>query len=216
MAKEKYICLIIDGIFIKCTYPPVTNTSVYNTQVCHMWWVGIYTHLWLRLWALASGCLVLKPSSPLCNCDVDCFTSITSVFSSVKWKHWNSFFTRLVWDSCVLSRSVVADSMWPMVSSSPGSSVHGNSSGKNTRVGCHVLLQGILPTQRSNPGLPHCRQILYWLSQKMYSLGEFPGDPVFRTLSFYCRGHGFIPGQEALGSCMQSSTAKKEKRKRKT
>ena len=50
----------------------------------------------------------------------------------------------------------------------------------------------------------------------MYSLGEFPGDPVFRTLSFYCRAHGFIPGQEALGSCMQSSTAKKEKRKRKT
>ena len=96
MAKEKYICLIIDGIFIKCTYPPVTNTSVYNTQVCHMWWVGIYTHLWLRLWALASGCLVLKPSSPLCDCDVDCFTSFISVFSSVKWKHWSSFFTRLV------------------------------------------------------------------------------------------------------------------------
>jgi len=26
--------------------------------------------------------------------------------------------------------------------------------------GCHALLQGIFPTQGSNPGLPHCRQIL--------------------------------------------------------
>ena len=36
----------------------------------------------------------------------------------------------------------------------PGSSVHGDSSGKNTGVGCHALLQGIFPTQGSNPGLP--------------------------------------------------------------
>ena len=32
--------------------------------------------------------------------------------------------------------------------------------GKNTGVGCHFLLQGIFPTQGSNPGLPHCRQML--------------------------------------------------------
>ena len=31
----------------------------------------------------------------------------------------------------------------------------------NTRVGCHVLLQGIFPTQGSNTGLLHCRQILH-------------------------------------------------------
>ena len=34
-----------------------------------------------------------------------------------------------------------------------------DSPGKNTRVGCHALLQGIFPTQGSNPGLPHCRWI---------------------------------------------------------
>ena len=34
----------------------------------------------------------------------------------------------------------------------------------NTGVGTHSLLQGIFPTQGSNPGLPHCRQILYCLS----------------------------------------------------
>ena len=39
-----------------------------------------------------------------------------------------------------------------------------DSSGKNTGVDCHALLQGIFPTQGSNPGLPHCRQILYHLS----------------------------------------------------
>ena len=31
---------------------------------------------------------------------------------------------------------------------------------KNTGVGCHFRLQGIFPTQGSNPGLPHCRQML--------------------------------------------------------
>ena len=38
--------------------------------------------------------------------------------------------------------------------------------GKSTGVGCHVLLQGIFPTQGSNPGLPHCRQTLYRLSHQ--------------------------------------------------
>ena len=36
-----------------------------------------------------------------------------------------------------------------------------DSPGKNTGVGCHFLLQSIFPTQGSNPGLLHCRQILY-------------------------------------------------------
>ena len=35
-----------------------------------------------------------------------------------------------------------------------------NFPGKSTGVGCHFLLQGIFPTQGSNPGLPHCRQTL--------------------------------------------------------
>ena len=35
---------------------------------------------------------------------------------------------------------------------------------KNTGVDCHLLLQGIFPTQESNPGLQHCRKILYRLS----------------------------------------------------
>ena len=41
---------------------------------------------------------------------------------------------------------------------SPGSSVHGDSPG-NTGVGCHVLLQGIFPSQGSNPCLLHLLQV---------------------------------------------------------
>ena len=79
-----------------------------------------------------------------------------------------TYFTQYDKSLCaVLSCSVVSDSLQP----------HGleparllcpweYSPGKNTRVGCHALLQGIFPTQGSNPGLPYCRQILYHLSHQ--------------------------------------------------
>ena len=41
----------------------------------------------------------------------------------------------------------------------PGSSVHGDSLGKNTGVAYHALLQGIFLTQGSNPHLLH---LLHW------------------------------------------------------
>ena len=52
----------------------------------------------------------------------------------------------------------------PICYSPPGSSVHGDSPGKNAGVGCHAPLQGVFPTQGSNPDLLHCRWILYHLS----------------------------------------------------
>ena len=72
--------------------------------------------------------------------------------------------------SAQFSRSVVSDSLCP----------HGNYSGKNTGVGCHALLQGIFPIQGSNPGLLHCRLILYQLSHK--------GSPVkvYDCKWYYC------------------------------
>ena len=57
------------------------------------------------------------------------------------------------------SHSVVSDSLWPCRLYSPR-----NSPGQNTGVGSLSLLQGIFPTQGSNPGLSYCRQILYQLS----------------------------------------------------
>ena len=41
-----------------------------------------------------------------------------------------------------------------------------DSPGENTGVGCHSLLQGIFATQRLNPGILHCRQILYCQATK--------------------------------------------------
>ena len=62
------------------------------------------------------------------------------------WRKWK-------WKSLSLS-----DSLWPHGLHSPW-----NSPGQNTGMGSCSLLQGIFPTQGSNPGLPHCRQILYQL-----------------------------------------------------
>ena len=59
------------------------------------------------------------------------------------------------------SCSVVSDSWWPHRLYSPW-----NSPGQNTGVGSRSLLQGIFPTQVSNSGLPHYRQILYQLSHQ--------------------------------------------------
>ena len=63
--------------------------------------------------------------------------------------------------AAVLHRSAVSNALDPRDWSPPGSSVHGDSPGTNTGVGCHALLQGIFPTQGLNPGLLHCRWVLY-------------------------------------------------------
>ena len=42
--------------------------------------------------------------------------------------------------------------------------------GQNTEVGSLSLLQGIFPTYGLNPGLPHCRWILYQLSYQGFSI----------------------------------------------
>ena len=52
------------------------------------------------------------------------------------------------------------------------------SPGQNTGVGSLSLLQGIFPTQALNPGLQHCRQILYQLShQRRPRILEWVADP---------------------------------------
>ena len=58
----------------------------------------------------------------------------------------------------------------------PGSSVRGDSPGKNTGVGCHALLQGIFSTQGSNPGIPHCRQILHCPSHQWRGVAQGRGE----------------------------------------
>ena len=67
------------------------------------------------------------------------------------------------------SRSVISNSLWLQ-------GLH-NSPSQNTGVGSLSLLQGIILTQGLNPGLLHCRQILYHLSHK--------GSPFPNPLSGY-------------------------------
>ena len=59
------------------------------------------------------------------------------------------------------NHSIVCNSLWLQGLYSPW-----NSLGQNARVGSLPFLQGIFPTQGSNPGPPHCRWILYQLSLK--------------------------------------------------
>ena len=99
----------------------------------------------------------------------------------------------LTWDIWVSeSRSVISDSLQPHGLYCPW-----NSPGQNTGVGSCSFLQGILPTQGSNPGLPHqgilptqgsnpglphCRQILYQLCFFFINLPK-----TFRLPSLCCK-----------------------------
>ena len=62
--------------------------------------------------------------------------------------------------------SVVSNSLWPQRLQPARLLCPWNCSGKNTGVSCHSLLQGIFLTQGLNPGLLHCRQILYHLNHQ--------------------------------------------------
>ena len=77
------------------------------------------------------------------------------------YEHWVIIMCQCRFESESESCSVLSDSLRPHGLHSPG-----NSPGQNTGVGSHSLLQGIFPTQGSNPGFPHCRQILHQLSHK--------------------------------------------------
>ena len=91
--------------------------------------------------------------------------SVQTLTAAMKLKDTCSLEEK-IWQICVLCliAQLCLTLCDPMNYSPPGSPVHGDSPGKNTRVDCHALLQGIFPTQGLNPGLPHCRQILYCLS----------------------------------------------------
>ena len=100
------------------------------------------------------------------------------VWNSVTWRFYEAMPLLL----CLVAQSCLTLCN-PMDCSPPGSSVHGDSPGKNTRVGCHALLQGIFPTQGLNPGLTHCRQILHHLShQRSPRILEWVAYPFSRVL----------------------------------
>ena len=106
------------------------------------------------------------------------------------------------------SDSVVSNSFQPHGLYSPW-----NSPGQNTGVGSLSFLQGIFPTQLSNPGLPHCRQIVYQISHKgspiamlvgmkkhltpdppvsLYSISHFPSCWKGFILQNFCLIHAHV------------------------
>ena len=88
-------------------------------------------------------------------------SSVHGIFQA-RVLEWDAVAFSSCTHSVQFSHSVMSDSM----------RLHGflysswYSLGQNTGVGSLSLLQGIFPTKGSNPGLPHCRQILYQLSPK--------------------------------------------------
>ena len=89
------------------------------------------------------------------------------------------------WVSSV-SCSVVSDSLQPHDLLPARLLCPWDSPGKNTGVGCSALLQGIFPTRGSNPGLLHCRSILYHLSHQGSCRCKL-GSPKKTTQSFLKR-----------------------------
>ena len=80
------------------------------------------------------------------------------------------------WHGGILVRTCLSEVKWSRSVVSDSLQSHGllptrflyprDFPGKNIGVGCHFLLQRIFPTQGSNPGLRHCRQMLYRLSHQ--------------------------------------------------
>ena len=99
---------------------------------------------------------------------------------------------------------------------------------KNIGVGTLSFLQGIVPTLGTNPGLKHCRAILYQLNHKgsprilewvpILSPGDVPGpgikpgSPALQADSLLTELSGKALGNNLCGSlCKNSSYTKKEK-----
>ena len=97
---------------------------------------------------------------------------------------WQTFVNetfRLIYIISLKSESciVVSTSLWPHGLYGPWNS------GQNTGVGSLSLLQGIFPTQGSNPVFPYCRQILYLLSHNRIPYTSF-SSVQFSSVIQYC------------------------------
>ena len=131
-----------------CAYRHPTNLS-YNSATRLLSNLYTYVHRNRAVCYRFSECIIFSWSIGVWELSSDLEQGKTYKWSEkfgVKWSE---------------SHSVVSNSLWPHGLYSPW-----NSPGQNTEIGSHSLLQGIFLTQRLNPVLPHCRQILYQLSNQ--------------------------------------------------
>ena len=128
--------------------------NTFSLCIGYVWEIGRHTGCWSSAFSLDLCDASMKPSPK------DNSFTVKAEFPAYRFKyHCYCAVLCLVTPSCLTLCN-------PLDCSPPGSSVHGDSPDKNTRMGCHSLLQGIFPTQGLNPGLRHCRQILYHLSHQ--------------------------------------------------
>ena len=132
----------------RCLSPMKSLLRVDQGALCYRW----YTARWWSLWISSEdSCLEQSPVlRGLC---------VSETQTCTKSLRFGGYFLKLKSES--ESHSVVSSSLGLHWLYSPWTSP-----GQNTGVGSLSLLQGIFPTQGLNPGLLHCRQILYQRSHK--------------------------------------------------
>ena len=130
------------GSILDILYHPLHNLFWSKCASSHWWYTSLkiwHSSVYIQL------CLII------CG-PMDCSLPVSFA---------HGIFQARILESESESHSVMSNSLWPYRLYSPW-----NSPGQHTGVGSLSLLQGIFPIQGSNPGLPHCRWILYQLSHK--------------------------------------------------
>ena len=175
---------VLGGVFLKVqvTLPPLDTRSIKQSQVSSLAVVSF----------LKSGCHLESNNSHLESTIFSC-----NLLSPFYISGTDMYLTRVCVCvcvcACVLGAQLCLTVFNPMDCSPPGSSVHGDSPGKNAGVGFHALLQGIFPTQGSNPGPPDCllsepprkpqvlctRYFLSFLPRPQNGIGSYYNYPYF-------------------------------------
>ena len=94
-------------------------------------------------------------------------SNVRTIICAILNIHLTKIVLELYWKMWMGSKHMsVTYSVSSVSRSAPGSSVHGDSPGQNTGVGCHFLLQGIFPTQGLNLCLLHRRRIPYCMNHQ--------------------------------------------------
>ena len=125
-----------------------TPPQVYQTFLCQTFALPIF--LWI----------VFLPFSPSQN-PTSFFLAMSGIQASIVWLMRSLTFLWWWWFSC----EGMLNSCNTMDCTLPDSSVQGVPQQKYW-IFCHLHLQGIFLTQKSNLGLLHCRQTLYRLSYR--------------------------------------------------
>ena len=140
-------------MYVKICASPLCVCVCVHVCICITCILVTWVHEYLDSCAFPYVCVCAHVTLQMCQCPKECTVSIRGHVHRE-------------------SHSVMSNSLQPC-----GLQSLWNFPGQNTGVGSFSLLQGIFPTQGSNPSLPHCRWILYQLSHQ--------GSPVHHEVQLY-------------------------------